>query len=127
MKIAMERNLPVEVVRIIQRHLGAGLTEKEAELLGFPPGNYMPETLEEKIVTHADNLVDENGVRSVWDASADFERRGFLDAAKRMKMMHEELSRLCDRDIDELLFPLKRRVKFSGSCSEYILQQGTDP
>jgi tRNA (cytidine56-2'-O)-methyltransferase len=127
MKIAMERNLPIEIVRIIQRHLGAGLTEKEAELLGFPPGIYMPETLEEKIVTHADNLVDEKGVRTVWDASVDFERRGFLDAAKRMRLMHEELSRMCGKDIDELLFPLRRRMKLSGSCSEYTSPQGTNP
>lgn len=122
--IARRRNLPDEIVRIIQRHLGAGLTDEEAAALSLPAGIYMPETLEEKIVTHADNLVGEFSVRTVWDASVDFERRGLDKAAQRLRAMHEELSRICRRDIDELLAPLRNNLRFSGSCSDHIYQQG---
>jgi uncharacterized protein len=45
------------VARIIERHTGAGLTPDECTLLGLLPRNCMPETTEEKIVTHADNLI----------------------------------------------------------------------
>lgn len=125
--IARRRNLPDEIVRIIRRHLGAGLTDEEAEALGLPAGIYMPETLEEKIVTHADNLVGEFNVRTVWDASADFEKRGLDKAAQRLRAMHEELSRICRRDLDELLAPLRNNLRFSGSCSDHIYQQGRNP
>ena len=43
-------------MNIIERHIGAGITEREAEKLGLPVKSYLPETLEEKIVAHADNL-----------------------------------------------------------------------
>ncbi|AEF96676.1 TIGR00295 family protein [Methanotorris igneus] len=42
---------------IAERHIGAGITKKEAIELGLPPKDYVPVTLEEKIVAHADNLV----------------------------------------------------------------------
>ena len=50
-------NVPEPVARIIERHTGAGLTPDECTLLGLLPRNCMPETTEEKIVTHADNLI----------------------------------------------------------------------
>ena len=46
-----------EVLNIIERHIGAGITKKEAVELGLPEKSYLPQTLEEKIVAHADNLV----------------------------------------------------------------------
>lgn len=52
-----------EIIQIVGRHTGAGLTEDESVLLGLPPKSAVPETLEEKIVAHADNLV--KGIREV--------------------------------------------------------------
>ncbi|MCL1810931.1 MAG: HDIG domain-containing protein, partial [Methanomassiliicoccaceae archaeon] len=48
---------PKELVDIIKKHTGAGLDDTDAEEMGLPPGDYMPRTVEEKIVAHADNLV----------------------------------------------------------------------
>ena len=56
-KIAKKYGYGEDVLNIIERHIGAGITEKEAENLGLPIKSYLPETLEEKIVAHADNLV----------------------------------------------------------------------
>ena len=56
-KIAKKYGYSEDVLNIIERHIGAGITEKEAENLGLPVKSYVPETLEEKIVAHADNLV----------------------------------------------------------------------
>lgn len=58
-----EINIDERICKITERHIGAGITAKEAEKLNLPPRNYMPETLEEKIVAHADNLV--HGVTKV--------------------------------------------------------------
>jgi uncharacterized protein len=49
--------LPEAVARIVECHTGAGITADECTLLGLFPIDCMPTTTEEKIVTHADNLV----------------------------------------------------------------------
>lgn len=55
--IAREYGYNQDVLNIIERHIGAGITEEEAKKLGLPEKSYVPQTLEEKIVAHADNLV----------------------------------------------------------------------
>ena len=50
-------NLPETVARIVECHVGAGLTADECTLLGLFPRDCMPHTIEEKIVTHADNCI----------------------------------------------------------------------
>jgi uncharacterized protein len=47
-----------EVARIVECHTGAGLTADECTVLGLSPRDCMPQTTEEKIVCHADNLVE---------------------------------------------------------------------
>ena len=56
-EIAKGYGYPQDVLNIIERHIGAGITEEEAVKLGLPKKSYLPETIEEKIVAHADNLV----------------------------------------------------------------------
>lgn len=49
--------LSEDLARIVECHTGAGLTADECTLLGLSPRDCMPRTTEEKIVTHADNLI----------------------------------------------------------------------
>ena len=56
-EIAKKHGYSSDVLNIIERHIGAGITESEAVKLGLPEKSYVPQTLEEKIVAHADNLV----------------------------------------------------------------------
>ncbi len=56
-RIAVDNGLDEKLVNIIERHIGAGIPKEEAFGLGLPIKDYMPLTLEEKIVAHADNLV----------------------------------------------------------------------
>ena len=56
-KIASEYGYGEDVLNIIERHIGAGITKEEASALGLFEKSYVPETLEEKIVAHADNLI----------------------------------------------------------------------
>ena len=62
-EIAKQLGLPEQVIRIIKRHVGAGITQKEAKKLGWPKDTYTPETIEEKIVAYADKLIE--GARRV--------------------------------------------------------------
>jgi uncharacterized protein len=47
-----------EVARIVECHIGAGLTADECTLLRLFPRDCTPCSTEEKIVTHADNLIE---------------------------------------------------------------------
>ena len=67
-EIAKELGLGEPVVRIIQRHIGAGITVEGAKEMGLPPANFMPETREEKIVACADNLIDGTRRTSIEEA-----------------------------------------------------------
>jgi len=55
-EILRKERVDEKIVRIAERHFSAGITAEEAERLGLEPKEYMPETLEEKIVSFADNL-----------------------------------------------------------------------
>ncbi len=60
-ELAKNLGFPDALIHIIERHIGAGITAKEAERLGLPRKDYLPLTMEEKIVSYADNL--HSGVR----------------------------------------------------------------
>jgi uncharacterized protein len=62
-EIARELGFSEQLVRIIERHIGAGITAAEAVRLGLPRKDYLPLTHEEKIVSYADNLA--SGVREM--------------------------------------------------------------
>ena len=62
-EILRSLNYPIEIINITLKHIGAGIPEEEVEILGLPPGDYMPFTIEEKMVAHADNLI--NGTKEV--------------------------------------------------------------
>ncbi|WP_406671387.1 TIGR00295 family protein [Methanolobus sp. ZRKC4] len=55
--IAKENHIEPMVQEIIKRHIGAGITPEEAIKFGLPEDDYIPCTMEEKIVAHADNLL----------------------------------------------------------------------
>lgn len=55
-EILRNRDVDEKIVLICERHIGSGIDKKDAETFGLPPRNYMPETIEEKIVCHADNF-----------------------------------------------------------------------
>ena len=48
---------PERLARIVECHTGAGLSADECTLLGLLPRDCIPQTIEEKIVTNADNLI----------------------------------------------------------------------
>ena len=64
--LCRSRGLPEPVARIVERHIGGGLTADECNLLEIPPKDCMPQTLEERIVAHADNLVEGDREASIY-------------------------------------------------------------
>jgi len=89
------RNLdfPESYVNITLKHIGAGIPNDEAEKLGLPRGDYIPNTLEEKIVAQADNLISgtiEVDLTFVLKKCENKFGSGH-PAIKRIKKLHEEL------------------------------------
>ncbi|MEN6553798.1 MAG: TIGR00295 family protein [Methanobacterium sp.] len=92
-EILKQMGFPDSVANIALRHIGAGIPKEEAIQLGLPPKDYIPITLEEKIVAHADNLTH-------WDKEVDL---GFVikkwnerlgedhPSIKRIIKLHQEI------------------------------------
>ena len=101
--IARKFNLPENVVNIIERHMGGGITIDEAKQLGWPIRSYIPQTLEEKIVSYADKLIE--GTRRVPIEQTLRKLSEELGkehpAIRRIRAIHEELASLIgDLDVD---------------------------
>ena len=92
-KIAELEGLPEAAVRIIKRHVGGGITSQEAEQFGWPKDIYEPVTLEEKIVSYADKLIDQSK-RVPIDLEIERLQVEHRDAAERVRKLHEEITRL---------------------------------
>ncbi len=94
-KIALGLGLDKRIVKIIERHVGSGIPKKEAVLLGLPARDFLPKTLEEKIVNHADNFVEGERIVSFREALRAFEKKfgKGSDVVKRLKSHHFELTR----------------------------------
>jgi uncharacterized protein len=93
-KILEKMEFSPELTRIVERHIGAGIPPQEALELGLPPKDYTPQTLEEKIVAHADNLVhnqEEVGLKFVlkkWKKRLGAEH----PSLNRLKRLHQEVA-----------------------------------
>ena len=101
-ELARELGLPEELQLIIERHIGAGIEQQEAVRMGLPPKDYIPLTLEEKIVAHADNLSGRIGKGRLRDVVEDLKRKGVPHIIPRMEALHRELSGLCGMDLDDM-------------------------
>ena len=85
-----EYGYPEEVQNIVERHIGAGLSEDEAIKLGLPKKSYIPQTIEEKIVAHADNLI--SGTKEV---DVDFD---IAKWKRKIDEPEEDIKRLIELD-----------------------------
>ena len=66
-EIAIGLGLDCKIVNIIERHIGGGIPKEEAVILGLPEKDYLPISIEEKVVAHADNLVAGSDVCTLED------------------------------------------------------------
>ncbi len=99
-EILAKMGFPEELVALVRKHTGAGLDDVDARELGLPPGDYMPKTIEEKIVAHADNLVSDDRVVSYRHSVERLVNKGALRGAERIETLHWELSKLYGMDLD---------------------------
>ncbi len=90
-----EWGYPEELARIVERHIGAGISANEAGKIGLPGKDYIPETPEEKIVAEADNYAGE-GEEGIERLAERLRKRGNSEAAERVLALHHEMKRCLD-------------------------------
>jgi uncharacterized protein (TIGR00295 family) len=101
-RIAHDLNLPVSIIHIIERHIGAGILKEEARQLGLPVKDYIPITLEEKIVAHADNLIEDGTKQPIEVEVQKALEKGLTTLAKRLFTLHSELSLICKINLNNI-------------------------
>ena len=101
-KIAKELGLPDNIIKIIERHIGAGLSKEEAKKIGLPVKDYTPKTLEEKIVCHADSLIDNSKKQKIEKEIKRALKNNQKEYAIRLLVLHKELSDICGIDLNDL-------------------------
>lgn len=89
-----DSGLPDNVIKIVERHIGAGIPSNEAVNLGLPEKDFIPQTIEEKIVAYADKLVVGNLRISFAEACTQFtDVLGHTHpAVSRFQTLHSELT-----------------------------------
>ena len=102
-EIVARLGLPQELVDIVRKHTGAGLDQLDVEEMGLPQADYMPTTLEEKIVAHADNMVSDNRVVPYERSVGKLVSKGAVRGAERIELLHMELSDLYGEDLDHII------------------------
>ncbi len=83
--------------KIAENHIGPGLTKEDIELHGFrlPKKDYLPKTIEEKIICYVDKLVFQDRLGTLKEVVAKFERKKLPASAKqRLMKLHNEIEKL---------------------------------
>jgi uncharacterized protein len=101
-EIVGKEGLGGTVSEIVRRHVGAGISKEEAEKLGFPDGDYLPRTLEERIVCFSDKMVDGDRVRPFEEEVLRFVAKGH--DVGRLNRLREGLRGDFGEDPERLIF-----------------------
>jgi len=88
------------VVEIVRRHVGAGISAEEAARLEFPPGDYVPRTLDQKIVCFADKLLDGDRARPFEEEVKRFVKKGH--DVERLRRLKEDVDMAVGGDAEAL-------------------------
>lgn len=83
--------------RICERHVCAGIPAKVAKDIGLPEKDFIPVTIEEKIVCHADNITNHtvNELRQGW-RNFFGEKNGEI-IVRLLNQLHQELKKYVDQ------------------------------
>lgn len=97
-QILREMDFPEVLAQIAENHLFAGISEEEAGELGLPAKNYIPSTLEEKIITYADNISKRDSILTTKEVINHF--RKYFDISHpiivRVIVLHKEIEDLLE-------------------------------
>jgi uncharacterized protein (TIGR00295 family) len=112
-ELVQAMGVDVRIAKIISRHVGAGISNEEARKFGFPDGEYVPQTLEEKIVCFCDKLVGPRAEMVPFEREVEKFKRKNLDFL-RLESLKASLQERLGED-PELLLRRKSRSQTDNS------------
>jgi uncharacterized protein len=90
-EIANKAGLSESIISIIQRHVGGGITQDEAKKLGWKKDIYVPFTIEEKIVSVADKLIEKSKRAPIENAIQKLIEEKKIAASNRVRKLYDEI------------------------------------
>lgn len=92
-QILSDEGLDERYSNLCERHIGAGIDEYdvESQKLDIPIKNYMPISVEEKVITYADNLIAGVNEISIYDAVKRFRNEVGERCAQRLIELHNDI------------------------------------
>lgn len=94
-KILRKENF-FKYARVAERHLGVGITKEDIkkQKLDLPLKDYIPESIEEKIIAHADNLLFGDKEGTIQQVIERYTKEISKEYGERIKKFHNELEKL---------------------------------
>jgi uncharacterized protein len=103
-----KEGVDAEVVEIVRRHVGAGISRGEAKALGFPAGEYIPVTLDQKIVCFADKMIDGDKARPFGEEVKRFVKKGH--DVERLQKLKNDVDTGVGEDAEKLVLASEEKT-----------------
>lgn len=100
-KLLEREGVDDRVVQAVRRHVGAGLSKEEAKALGLPDHDYIPRSLEERIVCFADKMVGSDRAQPFGEEVSRFVKKGH--DVKRLIALKKGLERELGADPEKFV------------------------
>lgn len=91
------------IARFCSTHVGAGLLRGTAKKLKMPDQDYIPRTIEEKIVCNSDNLLKGDKVVPIAEIAEDYRMKGLVSEISRLKRLYRYIEKKCNLSIRDLM------------------------
>lgn len=102
-RILKREGMDEAIARFCSTHVGAGLLRRTARKLKLPDQDYIPRTIEEKIVCNSDTLLKGDKVVPIDDIAEDYRQKGLASEIPRLKRLNSYLEKRCNFNIGDLL------------------------
>ncbi|MEM0054127.1 MAG: HD domain-containing protein [Nitrososphaeria archaeon] len=104
-EILRKKGYEETICQIVEKHVGGGISREESIKLGLPEKDYLPSTLEEKIVCLADKYVEDNNISPLEITLNKLEQQLGKDnmANQRILMIKMEIENLMQRSMNEII------------------------
>jgi uncharacterized protein len=94
-----------KVIKIVENHVGGGIDKQDCAKLGLPERDFIPTSLEEKIVCLADKYVEDNQIKPLQETISKFDKilgEG-NKANKRILKIKKEIELLTKREMESVI------------------------
>ncbi len=130
-KIIMDELGDEKIARVCKTHIGAGIAKDETKKLQLPKEDYLPETLEEKIIAHADNITFGTELAGIDKVLEKFERKLGKNhpSVNRIGKLNEFIEKLLTTTAEEnkIIENFKKEVMEKDVLNKIKWDQSFDP